>query len=472
MINRTLIRLKVVQMLYAHLISRTEFNIPLAPLRDTKDAINSFGIYTDAITALMLITGQRCAMDKYPSLQGECLVDTIERDSALMHELGRDANTKQLIGLCAINPKEMLELVKECKKEIRISTILADYKKKRNKTPDDEIRLWTTLTETVVIPLLKELYQAVGKDASEYAFGKGSEETVATIRNYGQQRISFIEARNELIAALQKAYKLYIALIALAVELVREKEQLIDNAKNKYLPTAHDLNPNTRFINNSLIAKLSAKPEIADFIEKNPFYWDEAPQFLRQMLDLITSSHIYREYVESDNLSYKTDCEFWIKTFEEIVIPSDLLAEAMESKDIYWNDDLNIVGQFVVKTFKASLWNDDNPEIMPMFRDEDDREFATKLFRYAAENYHLYRQYIDKMVTEKWDPDRLAFMDVVIMVTAIAELINFPIIPMPVTMNEYTDIAGDYSSPKSSQFVNGMLFAIAQQLKKEGKIMK
>ena len=144
----------------------------------------------------------------------------------------------------------------------------------------------------------------------------------------------------------------------------------------------------------------------------------------------------------------------------------------LEDQSLYWNDDKEIVDTFVLKTIKRfEEKNGANQELLPEFKDEEDQEFARRLFRRAILNCDYYRHLISEN-TRNWDLDRVAFMDVVIMQCALAEILSFPNIPVSVSLNEYVDIAKVYSTVKSGSFVNGTLDGIVNQLKKEGKLTK
>lgn len=168
------------------------------------------------------------------------------------------------------------------------------------------------------------------------------------------------------------------------------------------------------------------------------------------------------------------DCEFWRNVFKNIILPSDELAEALETKSVYWNDDLDIMGTFVLKTIKRIGGSAEEPvELLPKYKDEEDSRFGAELFMDAVNNLEEYRSYIDRFINaSQWDPERLAFMDGVIMITAIAELLNYPLIPVPVTLNEYIEIANSYSTPRSGQFINGILYSVINYLRSEGKLTK
>lgn len=175
-----------------------------------------------------------------------------------------------------------------------------------------------------------------------------------------------------------------------------------------------------------------------------------------------------------DETSFAKDCELWRTLLRMVVFPSDSLAEALEQRSVYWNDDLTIMGTFVLKSIKHfAAAKSGEVNLLPIYKDEEDARFGPELFLTAIKERDTYRSYIDRFVNDSsWDPERLAFMDIVILVTAITELLKFPSIPMAVTMNEYVEIANYYSTPRSGQFINGVLFSIANYLKEEGKLNK
>ena len=169
---------------------------------------------------------------------------------------------------------------------------------------------------------------------------------------------------------------------------------------------------------------------------------------------------------------YSTDREFWRKIYKSIIMKDDRLSEVLEDKSLYWNDDREIVDTFVLKTIKRfEEENKENQELLPEYKDEEDREFAVKLFRTTILNDEDHRRLIAQCV-KNWEFDRLAFMDVVIMQIAIAEILGFVQIPTVVSINEYVDIAKYYSTPKSAAYVNGILDAVVKRLKREKLIIK
>jgi N utilization substance protein B len=176
--------------------------------------------------------------------------------------------------------------------------------------------------------------------------------------------------------------------------------------------------------------------------------------------------------MESDDNSYESDRELWRKIYKNLIMNNEDLDALLEEKSLYWNDDKDIVDTFVLKTIKRfEAENDNKQQLLPEYRDEEDREFAQKLFRATILNADTYQRYMSE-ASRNWDFSRLAYMDVVIMQIAIAEMLTFPNIPVNVTINEYVDLARLYSTPKSSGYINGMLDAIARHLIDTKKMMK
>ena len=200
--------------------------------------------------------------------------------------------------------------------------------------------------------------------------------------------------------------------------------------------------------------------------------WLNDADYLKKLLADIKASDTYADYMVNEVDDYSTDREFWRKIYKSIIMKDDRLSEVLEDKSLYWNDDREIVDTFVLKTIKRfEEENKENQELLPEYKDEEDREFAVKLFRTTILNDEDHRRLIAQCV-KNWEFDRLAFMDVVIMQIAIAEILGFVQIPTVVSINEYVDIAKYYSTPKSAAYVNGILDAVVKRLKREKLIIK
>lgn len=297
---------------------------------------------------------------------------------------------------------------------------------------------------------------------------------VETLKSYNDARGGYINALKSLETSLDKAYELYVTMFALIVDLTRARETQLENAKAKYLATSEDKNPNMRFVNNALAAALADSPELEELKSKYGVAWGDDYILMTSLLDLITKSNIYAEYMTAPSTDWEKDCEFWRKILKTVIFPSDDLVDALEDRSVYWNDDLQITGTFVLKTLRQAAQSPEHTiEFLPQFKDDEDARFYAELFQTTVANRDTYYGYIEKFVDRtNWEADRLAFMDSIIMITAIAEIINYPNIPLAVTMNEYVDIANAYSSAKSGAFINGILFSVVQYLREEGIIVK
>ena len=285
---------------------------------------------------------------------------------------------------------------------------------------------------------------------------------------------SIVEAENELLHSLEKGHELYYALLQLMIDLTDLQAQRLETARNKYLPTAEERNPNMRFVNNRFISDLRNNADFAEHYADKPFSWAIAAEtFLNNMLNTIIETEEYRNYMNAPTNDAEQDWELWRTLFKNVIAPSDELTEAVESLSLYWNEELNVEATFVLKTIKH-FRNEDEIEsvkMLPMYKDDEDRKFALDLLHNTLANEKLYRNYIDRF-TKNWEIERIAFMDVVIMLVAISELIHMPTIPTVVTLNEYIELAKTFSTEQSSNFINGVLDAIVKELKKEGIINK
>ncbi len=278
-------------------------------------------------------------------------------------------------------------------------------------------------------------------------------------------------SEKELFFSLEKAYELYHRLLLLMIELTDAQSKRIENARFKYTATAADKNPDTRLVNNRFIAQLRENKMLKEYVDRQSVSWVNEPDFIRILLDRLLASDLYKTYLTSEEDSYAVDQDFWKKAFKHIIVENEDLSEILEAQSLYWNDDLETISTFVLKTIKRfDQSKGAEQELLPMFKDDEDAEFAKMLFRKTLMNVDVNKALIDQH-TKNWEIDRVAFMDIVIMLVAIAEIKSFPTIPVKVTLNEYIEIAKAYSTIKSGHFINGILDAIASQLKKDGSLV-
>ena len=279
-------------------------------------------------------------------------------------------------------------------------------------------------------------------------------------------------AEKELFFSLSKAYDLYNYLLLLMVEVTKQANKRLNAAKNKLVPTKEELFPKTKFVENRFIAQLEVNKQLLEFSNNQKKTWENEADFVKTLCDKILESDIYKEYMASETSSYEEDRELWRKLYKNIIFNNIELDQVLEDQSLYWNDDKEIVDTFVLKTIKRfDEKNGAKQELLPEFKDEEDQDFARRLFRRTILNADYYRHLISEN-TKNWDLDRVAFMDVVIMQIALAEILSFPNIPVSVSLNEYVEIAKLYSTPKSGGFINGTLDGIVNSLKKENKLTK
>ena len=279
-------------------------------------------------------------------------------------------------------------------------------------------------------------------------------------------------AENELLLSLRRSYDLYYYFLLLIVEVTRLHERQLDTRKHKYLPTSDELNPNMRLVNNRLARQIEANGKLQAYVKEHGVSWGNETDFVKRVLELILNSELYAEYKDSEDDSYETDREFWRAVFRKLICRNEELENALEDISIYWNDDIEIIQTFVIKTIKRfEEAHGSRQELLPMFKDEEDRDFAIQLFRKTLLYGEEYRERIDRHL-RNWESERVANMDLYIMQMALAELLHFPNIPVNVTLNEYIDAAKAYSTPKSGTFINGILDSIVQELAQEKLLFK
>lgn len=289
---------------------------------------------------------------------------------------------------------------------------------------------------------------------------------------YSSNNQSINNTEKELFFCIQKTYDLYHYLFALVLEIAKHAENKIEIKRNKHQPTNDDLNPNTKFINNFIIHQLKENRQLNAYLDQKKLSWVNHPELIKELYLFMLESEIYSSYMENDERSYKEDRKFIEKLFNKIILVSEDLYQVLEEQSIYWNDDVEFVISMITKTLKRfSEPAGADQRLMPMFKDQEDRDFAKELFRKSIINHDELRELV-KEHSKNWDVDRIAFMDVLIMQLAITEFLYFPSIPTKVTMNEYIELSKFYSTEKSRNFINGILDKTLKDLKISGKINK
>lgn len=287
-----------------------------------------------------------------------------------------------------------------------------------------------------------------------------------TVYSYAEDRtMTLKEARTQLDMACQATRDLYLYLLSLAAPLTMEASSRIEAARSKFNPSEEERNPNMKFVQNRIVPILEADPDFRKLIQKRKFSWDNNDAFLRKLYETVRSRDYFKEYLESEESSLKQDAALFYKIFEQELIESPELESILEDMSIYWVDDLGYALTWCCKTFKA-LGTGARWELPPLYQSdiakargeqvESDSEFVGKLLEGAFLGYDRYFEMISSSVP-KWDPERLFVTDTSLIITALAEVENFPNIPPRISVNEYVEISKYYSTPKSRKFVNGLM---------------
>ncbi len=278
-------------------------------------------------------------------------------------------------------------------------------------------------------------------------------------------------AEKELFFSLSKAYDLYNQLLMLIVAVTRESRRRLEVIQTKARREGTPL-PSRKFAENRFALQLESNKQLNDFMETQKYRWQDEPEFVGRLFELIEQSQIYKDYMESSDDDYATDKELWRRLYRILIQENDDLDQLLEEQSLYWNDDKEVVDTFVLKTIKRfDEKNGDKQELLPEYDSEEERDYARKLFRSTILNADDYQRMMSE-ASRNWDFSRLAYMDVIIMQIAIAEMMTFPSIPISVTINEFVELAKFYSTPRSAGYINGMLDAIARHLIHTGRLMK
>ncbi|MGZ3885048.1 MAG: transcription antitermination factor NusB [Bacteroidia bacterium] len=279
--------------------------------------------------------------------------------------------------------------------------------------------------------------------------------------------VAFFE--KELFKSLDKIHNLYLHILALFIDLHHTAYMVIDEQKNKRLPTAEELNPNMKFVNNSLLVALSENAELKKEIEKQKVSWQSDYDLVRKLYTEIRNGELYKTYTNSTENSVKEDREFLVSLITDFLSEHDVLANVLEERNIHWTDDTFVAYNSVIRNFETF---EGKFKMMPLLKDEeDDKKFVSELFRKTIMYNKQYEDIIG-IHTKNWELDRIANMDMLLMKMAIAEILHLKNIPVKVSLNEYIDISKEYSTPNSKTFVNGVLDKVIADLKSSGQIEK
>lgn len=293
-----------------------------------------------------------------------------------------------------------------------------------------------------------------------YAFSKKESATLA-------------EMERDLLKSMAKSTDLYYETLQLILEIRHKALLKIDAARNRHIVSNEDLNPNTRFITNPIFDILEKNKKYQSYVNNNIISWADSQETIVYFYNKLLEWPVYQKYMVQQDMSFDKHKQIILDMFSELLIQDDLLYQTFEDRSIFWNDDFELVLSMVYKTLwqlKPGMTEEDEI-LFPIYKPQEDYEFARTLMRKAFIEYKENLSLIDKF-TYNWELDRISEMDKLIMGCAIAELKNFPSIPVKVTLDEYIEISKTYSSPKSSGFINGVLDKAVSLLRDTNELVK
>ncbi len=274
-----------------------------------------------------------------------------------------------------------------------------------------------------------------------------------------------------LLHSIDSIQDLYLIMMSSLIEIRKKEVVFLEASSKKHLASPEEKNPNRKFVNNAVLQLLEGSSSLSIALEKRKINnWSMNDDYILILLNEIKQSSLYRNYMSSKKRSFEEDKEFVVDMFTELIAPNEKLYEYLEDNKLTWVDDIPLVNTQIQKQLKQ-ISEADEFRVAKLYKDQEDQEFVSLLFRKTVLNeVELAKEYIDK--TPNWDADRIAEIDTIILKLAICEFLKFPSIPIKVTINEYLELAKEYSTPKSSIFINGILDNLVKEFQNENKIQK
>ena len=466
MINRILIRIKVIQILYSFLLVEKRFALEDNPSAPTKEKRFAYALYLDLLILLIKTA------------------ETIRRrggdrplyNTRFITRLLLDDTIKNAVKKFDTQSYPFQKNIEKIAADIEESGIYKNFLKASPSLREDAYpNLWNDLFNLMVInnPALRNTISQL-PNFTPKGMERATDMVNRTLVNFLTAQDNVKEVEKALEESLEKARELYLRLMLLPLELTDLEDRRLDENRHKYLKTEEDINPNMRFVDNRVIARLRQDPQIAAIVDKGKLSWlQEEPLMMRNLLKAIKASDLYFGFMNGPENNLHEDGELWRSLFRQVILCNRDFLETLEEKSVFWNDDLEIMTTFVLKSLRRLEDEDADDIVLDKFKDEEDARFGAELIRYIYRDKDELKLYIkDALDGGNWDQERLAFMDMVIILTALAEILNFPKIPLQVSINEYIEVAKSYSGAKSGQFVHGLLGAIVNRLQRDGKLLK
>ena len=293
---------------------------------------------------------------------------------------------------------------------------------------------------------------------SLYAYSQSENDNLATEEKF-------------LLKSMDEMYDLYLLLLNLFVEIRDHAQEYVEKSQQKHLPSEEEADPNRKFINNEVIGLLASNPSLNNALEARKLNnWKKDDEYVEILWSQLRNSDLFASYMSTRNSTFEEDKKFLIQAFKEIIAPNEKLYDYLEDKKITWIDDLPLVNTAIVKMLQKSQAGKEQA-LTRLFKNAEDKEYAVELFRKTLLNDASLAAEMEGK-TPNWDKERIADLDSILIKMAICEFLRFPSIPVKVTINEYLEIAKEYSTPKSSIFINGILDKLSKEYKEKGKLNK
>lgn len=282
---------------------------------------------------------------------------------------------------------------------------------------------------------------------------------------------SLNNCEKELLFSIQKTYDLYHYLFLLIIDIADYAQSRIDIARSKKIPSYEDLHPNVRFVENKVIEYIRSNSDLTHYLEHKKLSWVNYPELIKGLFNEISATEEYKKFMKLEQPSFESDKAFICFIFKNIISRYEPLYSDLEEQSIYWNDEVEFIIGIIIKTIKKFNHEEESRRLLSLFKNKEDEDFSKILLRKVIMNHNTYSELIKKY-SMNWDLERIAFLDILLMQMAIAEVLEFASIPVKVTMNEYLELSKYYSTDKSSVFINGILDKIFEELKNTNQINK
>ena len=276
-----------------------------------------------------------------------------------------------------------------------------------------------------------------------------------------------------LFYSIDAIQDLYLIMLSSLIEICKKETDFLHKSSQKHLATPQERKPNKKFIKNAIFQILAENNSLSIALETRKIdNWILNDDYILILLNDIKQSKLYAKYMSNAVNTFEEDKEFIVNLFQDVIVPNEKLYDYLEDNKLTWIDDIPVVNTEIIKQLKAiKPVEDGNLRVPKLFKDNEDRDFVKDLFRKTVLNEsELAKEYVDK--TPNWDSERIAEIDTIILKMAICEFLKFPSIPVKVTLNEYLELAKEYSTPKSSIFINGILDNLVKELQTDNRIQK